>query len=487
MLLVEQHDVAYGATGRCHGLLHSGVRYAVNDKEAAKECIEENKILCKIAPECIENTGGLVVSLPGDDPQYRADLLKNCKEIGIETEEMSSGEALDMEPWINPNTESAILVPDASIDPFLIALENLRDAERHGARSLLHTRVLGFETEKGRIRAVLAENDTGLLHIQCEIAVIAAGGWGNRIGRYAGVKVDLSLSKGSLIVMNRRFTTKVINRCRRPSDADLIIPNGPTSIIGTTSITVPSPDRLTIEDREIEVMLSEGDKVVPGFNGARALRAYAGVRPLYKEPGTNAGGRELTRGFSVLDHEKRDGIKGLVSIVGGKLTTYRLMAEKTADLIAEKLGVKRPCETADLSVYEGEKIPFYSRVERLERISGRNPAEMYCECELVSKKDITEVLNELKGRADLTDLQHRTRLGMGSCQGGFCSQRGIGLMVEHGLFGDGSAHPLLIRFLNRRWKGIIPVLWGDQWREEQLNYGLYATLFNLDRRKPGED
>jgi glycerol-3-phosphate dehydrogenase len=483
-LLVEQHDLAYGATGRCHGLLHSGVRYAVKDPIAAKECLDENRILCKIAPESIEKTGGLVVALEGDDPEYRKKLLAACDSIGMETEEISGKEALELEPWLSPKTESAILVPDCAIDPFLLSLENLRDAERNGARSYLHTRVNGFEIENGQLRAVLAENDDGPIRIECALAVLAAGGWSKALGKAAGAKIGVELSKGSLIVMNRRFTHRVINRCRMPSDADLIIPNGPTSIIGTTSISVPSPDGLVIEDREIDVMLDEGDRMVPGFHGARALRAYAGVRPLSTEGQTAGSGRDVSRGFSVLDHEKREGIRGLVSIIGGKLTTYRLMAEKTADLVCEKLGVTKPCITAQRGLYEGESSPFYSQVDRLERMNGRVPGHMLCECELVGQEDILEILPELKGRADLTDLQHRTRLGMGPCQGGFCSMRAVGLMAQEGMFEKESPHEVLSRFLSRRFKGILPVLWKDQWREEQLNYGLYATLFNLDRRKP---
>ncbi|HOW99222.1 MAG TPA: FAD-dependent oxidoreductase, partial [Deltaproteobacteria bacterium] len=81
--LVEKGDFANGATGACHGLLHSGGRYVVNDKEAASECISENAILRKIAQKCVEKTGGLFVRLPGDSKRYRDAFLKNCEEVGI--------------------------------------------------------------------------------------------------------------------------------------------------------------------------------------------------------------------------------------------------------------------------------------------------------------------------------------------------------------------------------------------------------------------
>ena len=67
VLLIERHDIATGATGRNHGLLHSGARYAVKDSESAEECIRENKILRSIASNCVEDTGGLFITLPEDE------------------------------------------------------------------------------------------------------------------------------------------------------------------------------------------------------------------------------------------------------------------------------------------------------------------------------------------------------------------------------------------------------------------------------------
>src|SRR5512136_2215181 len=75
-VLIEKGDFASGASGRNHGLLHSGGRYAVSDSEAARECIAENKILKKIAPHCIEETGGLFISLPDEGLDYRERFLR---------------------------------------------------------------------------------------------------------------------------------------------------------------------------------------------------------------------------------------------------------------------------------------------------------------------------------------------------------------------------------------------------------------------------
>jgi len=76
-LLVEKGDLTAGTTGRYHGLLHSGGRYAVKDPQAARECIEENRILRRIMPQCIEDTGGFFVVTPWDDPGYAPRFARN--------------------------------------------------------------------------------------------------------------------------------------------------------------------------------------------------------------------------------------------------------------------------------------------------------------------------------------------------------------------------------------------------------------------------
>lgn len=481
VLLLEKHDLAFGATGRCHGLLHSGVRYAVKDPVAARECIEENRIVQKVAPHCTEPTGGLVVELPGDDPTYYDQLRRGCEQAGIACEPLDLAAAFELEPHLNPAVTRMLTVPDASVDPFFLSQENARAAQRDGAMVCTHCEVTGFLRDGRRITGVRFRDEGGEHEVRAAVTVLAAGGWSMPLAALAGVEVNLALSKGSLIIFNRRFCDHVINRCRCPADGDLLIPNGPTSIIGTTSIDVPTADGLVIEDRELEIMFREGEDMVPGFATSRPLRAYAGVRPLYQETG-GGGGREISRGFFVLDHAARDDVPGLVSIVGGKLTTYRLMAEKTADKVCAILGVDHECRTAQIPLRPDEgDIGPYRRFERLAMIGATPPGDIICECEMVDREMIESILPELHGRPELTDIQHRTRLGMGTCQGGMCSYRALGLLAEKGLVPPGRARPVLRRFLEQRFAGIAPVLWGDQLREEALNYGIYATLMGLDR------
>ncbi|MBQ9820404.1 MAG: FAD-dependent oxidoreductase, partial [Bacteroidales bacterium] len=116
-LLIERSDIATGATGRNHGLLHSGARYAVNDAESAEECIRENMILRRIAAHCVEETEGLFITLPEDDLAYQETFIASCLKAGIRAERIDPAEARRMEPSVNPDLIGAVKVPDGSVDP----------------------------------------------------------------------------------------------------------------------------------------------------------------------------------------------------------------------------------------------------------------------------------------------------------------------------------------------------------------------------------
>ena len=484
-ILLEKNELSSGTSGRNHGLLHSGARYAVKDPESARECIAENLILKNIARPCIEDTGGFFLSLPQDSPAYPEDLLRACEKVGIPAEEISVAEVLGKEPALSPHIVRALRVPDGAVDPFRLIRSNVEEAQRLGAKALPHSEVLAIQTRDGNIRGLQARDPrTGEeFRIDCRFIVNAAGIWAGKLVRLAGSSLQVVFSKGSLIVFNKRLVNTVINRCRMPSNGDILVPHGPALILGTTSQTTmeiedPSPD-----ESEVDLLLSEGEKVLPEIHSTRAIRAYAGVRPLIGARESEEDGRTLSRDFLLLDHGEADGMKGLFSIVGGKLTTYRLMAEKTVDSICKAMGNKAPCTTAEKPLPFPEEYSFYDLGSRLQRISDSKSSperrEIYCECELVSKEEILEEVEKLS-YPSLKEVQERTRAGMGPCQGGFCSSRLTALLCEAGKIPPGTSLSLLKHFLEERWKGTRPVLWGPQLKEEQLIQALYAELFNLD-------
>ncbi|MCB0252074.1 MAG: anaerobic glycerol-3-phosphate dehydrogenase subunit A, partial [Anaerolineae bacterium] len=172
---------------------------------------------------------------------------------------------------------------------------------------------------------------------------------------------------------------------------------------------VADPENLRIEPWEVQLMLDEGEKMVPGISKARVLRAWAGVRPLYQE-GFTGESRDATRALTLLDHQQRDGVAGLLTITGGKWTTFRLMAEVTMDAACAQLGVTRPCRTADTQA-PGVEQGHYWLGHRLHEVEeDRLQSELVCECELVTRRMLEHAARS-NPTVTLDDLRRDVRLG----------------------------------------------------------------------------
>jgi glycerol-3-phosphate dehydrogenase len=337
----------------------------------------------------------------------------------------------------------------------------------------------------------------------------------------------------------------VVNRCKLPADGDIIVPIRTVAVIGTTDIHVPDPDVYGIEPHEVALMLEEGEQLVPGISRARVLRAWAGVRPLYKDQDVKDD-RDISRTYKLLDHEARDGVKGLISIVGGKWTTYRLMAAEATDAVAAKLGVTAECrthierlETGDWRLAGGRAIlassfqapaAFLRLGQSLAHVEADHSyGDLICECELVTRDRVLQAIT-VGGAANLDDIRRDTRLGMGPCQGGFCTYRAVALWEEVRGYGASETPPagdppskepprddpprkdrpagtppagdppskeaprddppadqdaaasaaLLRQFLQERWKGLTAITWGDQLRQARLDEIVYLDTLGVD-------
>lgn len=503
-LLLERFDIATGATGRNHGLLHSGARYAVTDRESAEECIRENMILRRIASHCVDETDGLFISLPEDGLEFQAKFVDACRAAGIRADIIDPKEALLLEPSANPAMIGAVRVPDGSVDPFRLTAANVLDAKAHGAEVLTYHEVLDLIREQDRIVGVkVLDRKTGeKTEYRAQIVVNAGGIWGHDIAKKAGVTVNMLPAKGALLIFGHRVNNIVINRCRKPADADILVPGDTICLIGTTSSKVPFEecDNMYVTADEVDLLLREGMKLAPSLEHTRILRAYAGVRPLVASD-DDPSGRSVSRGIVVLDHAKRDGIEGFITITGGKLMTYRLMGEWTTDLICKKLNLSAKCVTAEEKLpgsREEEKVSrklisipamqressIYRHGDMAERVAAETPAQrsLVCECEEVSAGEVEYAINALDVN-NLVDLRRRTRVGMGTCQGELCACRAAGLMAEKGRYCTRRAKEDLTDFLNERWKGMAPVAWGDTLRESEFTMWLYDGVCGLTSKK----
>lgn len=484
-IMVEKQDINAGASGGNHGLLHSGARYIASDPAAARECRDEGAIIKRLAPQCVEDTGGLFVAVKGDDESYIAEFAARCARCGIAAAEVDPKDALEMEPCLSPDTIAVFAVSDASIDPFKLSLDNLAQAGALGTSLLLHHQVVGFEVRGGHIFAVrMRDVRRGTdVRVHADQIVNASGAWAGEVAAMAGARIDMLYSQGSLIISQMRMNERVINRLRRAADADILVPAGTVSIFGTTSKRIDAPGHYRPTTAEIDAMITDGMAMVPKLAQTRFIRAYAGVRPLVRA-GQGADDRAVSRGFTLLDHEK-DGLDNFITITGGKLTTYRLMAQKTADRVCRRLGHSAACRTAL------EPLPASSQARYTEPgltpkmwFKKKDPSDLLlCECEMVPTSVFNEIAASLATnghRPGLREMGQRSRVGKGPCQGSFCSLRMAAHMYNEKMLKDGEGIDELKDFLNERWRGIQPLLWGPAVSQAELHEALHCGLLGLD-------
>jgi glycerol-3-phosphate dehydrogenase len=345
--VVDRGDVITGTSGRTHGLLHSGGRYCVNDAESAVECIDENTILRKIMPQCIEPNGGLFIALNDSDLAYAERFTEAAEACHIPIDELKSDEVLRLEPNVNRQVLVGFMVPDGTFDPLRFALAFAATAKANGARFRLYTEVKSFLMSGTMVTGVhVWDRNTGLEEdIYADVVINAGGPWSGGVAAMAGANVPIRPTPGVMVAYDQRFVNRAINRLNKPGDGDIVLPQRRMVVVGTTSFEVKDPDYVPVTKEQVQMMLERGSALVPAIAQAKMRGAFMATRPLIDSGGS---GRSLSRTFECFDHQETDGVGGLVTIAGGKATTSRAMAEKAADVVCQKLGVSAQCVTKEV-------------------------------------------------------------------------------------------------------------------------------------------
>jgi glycerol-3-phosphate dehydrogenase len=320
----------------------------------ARECMAESLLLRAMVPEAIEYNGGLFVELDDEDAGREAGFVEACRAAGIPARPVTAAEALTMEPALSGSVRGAVWVPDGSFDAYRVPLSFFAAARALGARILPWNEVIGFERNNGRVEAAIVLDRSGETErerrVPADYFVSAAGAWAGRLGAMAGVDVPLTPAAGTMVAVRARLCDRVVSRLRPAGDGDIIVPQRGLSIIGSTHRFALDPEALLPGPGDISYLVRHAAEMIPSFPQAPVYAAWCAARPLagralaVDDPGFSEG-RLLSRDFVALDHAG-DGAGGFCTLIGGKATVLRAMAEKAADLVCASLGVHEPCRSA---------------------------------------------------------------------------------------------------------------------------------------------
>jgi len=354
--LLEQGGLASGTSGRFHGLVHSGARYAVSDPAAASQCADESGVLARIAPGVVRATGGIFALCGDDDPRYVERWEDGTRATGVAAHEITVDEALRREPLLSPTVRRAYLVADAVCEGPALCAALASAARAAGADVRDFHRVEDFLGDGPTFRGVRATDVRSgePVRLESRLVVLAAGPWCGEILARAGLSLSLDLLRGAMVALDGPPLRTAVNRLHPPADGDIALPRGRLTIAGTTSIPSDRPDDRRVSDEEVVLVRDRIFAMLPGLRSGTTRHAWSAVRPLFQAEGVRGSGRgdvhAWSRDFSVIDHRARDGRGGLLTVVGGKLTTFRLMAEKASDAACRQLGVTAACRTAETAL-----------------------------------------------------------------------------------------------------------------------------------------
>ena len=385
VLLIEKGEVGRGTTSASTRLIHGGLRYLEHfEFGLVRESLREREILLRIAPHLVRP---LAITIPIYKRNKRGrvtiragmvlyDLLSWGKSLPRH-QMFSRAETLQRWPGLNPEgLVGAALYYDAQVEfPERLVAENVRSACEFGAEVLTHTRVTNVAVADGKVSGVeFVAEDGDKQFAEAHVVINAAGPWIDQVLEQLSIDSPKLIggTKGSHIIVPP-FPTAPVNAIYVEARSDgrpiFIIPWNKLYLIGTTDVRFEGdPDEVRCELWEIDYLLSETNFAFPGaqLTPASIIEIYSGVRPLPVT--TDKDEQSITRRHFIREHPR---LPNLLSIVGGKLTTYRSLAEQCVDTIFRKLGKQPPpCTTqiTRISSGSGTRARIVSEVdERAER------------------------------------------------------------------------------------------------------------------------
>ncbi|HLL84306.1 MAG TPA: glycerol-3-phosphate dehydrogenase/oxidase [Longimicrobium sp.] len=519
VLMLEKRDVASGASGANSGMIHGGVRYLRYDRKVtALACIDSGYIQ-RIVPHLLfripfiypltakdtKNPSALERAVAyGSEVYLGAYDLYQPHKRGKQSVRLTAEEVYELEPGIKRNLIGGLSIDEWGIDAWRLCTLNAQSAQRHGATVLTHTQVMGFlRGQGGAVEGVqVRDARTGRsASYRAKLVVNVAGAWAPKVASLAGVTVRMRPGKGVHLTIDRRLSNYGVFAHAVDGRQIFVMPHGDTSVIGTTDDDYyGDPDDLTVTEDEVKYLVEGIESAVPAIRQARIVRAWAGLRTTLFAYGKLED--DLSREHAIYDHAG-EGAPGFLTLIGGKLASYRAQSQEFTDLAARRLGNEQSCRTHLEPLPGGERFPntadlareyalpetvvgrmayrHGANAEQICELAAAQPAMrgLLCRCEQTTYAEAVYCLREENVRK-LTDLQKRCRVTLGPCQGARCAGEAAALFARERNLSTPEAHRELRDLLQARFGERRPILDGVDLAQEELNRGNFLSTGNLD-------
>jgi glycerol-3-phosphate dehydrogenase len=498
--LFEREDWGAGTTGASTRMIHGGVRYLLYDIPTTRISSQDAGRIRGIAPHLTWRIPFLWPVYPGGRFMREAtEAFLSAYDVhavakgGLRHSRLTAAEARGLEPGLAPDVQGALTLDEWGCDVYRLAALNALDAKERGAHVFAHTEVVAVLRSGRDVRGVRVRDriSGGERDVEARAVINAGGPWVPAVAQLADASVPMRPGKGVHVTFERRIGNYGLILEGVDGRTMFLVPHGAETIVGTTDDDYygdASHVDLTITRDEVEYVIEAAARALPQARQWRPLRAWAGIRNTVFEWGVGSDG--LSRRHEVIDHGARDGIAGLLSIVGGKLAAYRIQAEETVDVALRQLGRAHvACSTGETPLPGAEPAPDFVALAReiplppaaLERIwrrvgsrirrvfDGATPSDLapICRSEAVTAAEIRYAV-EVEGCRTLDDLFRHAHVGAGGCDGSDCAATSAQLLMELLDWSPDTMRSELEQFRDNRWIQRRPVLRGAQLAAEEL-------------------
>lgn len=356
-LLLDKEDFAYGTTARSTRLIHGGFRYLQHfEFGLVRDDMREREILLKIAPHLVHPLPFLIPLLKPADRFVMAmgtllyDILSFDKSLPGR-KHFSREKTLEMEPGLKlEGLRGSYRYHDCQIwFTERLCTENAISAAENGAVVLNHAKVVGIIKDGDTVHGVKVQDViTGKeFQVASRMVVNAAGHWMDSVASmiFNQPKKMVRRTKGIHLLTPRLSNNALVLFAKSDGRLWFVIPWEKYSLVGTTDTDYTKDlDAIYAEKEDIAYLMNEAQRAFPALKSDDIYYTYAGLRSL---PYTgDERPSNVSRAHKLIDHEKIDGIKGIISVLGGKITGYRGIGEEVVNTVCERLDIKSPCETA---------------------------------------------------------------------------------------------------------------------------------------------
>ncbi|MBK9546791.1 MAG: glycerol-3-phosphate dehydrogenase/oxidase [Dehalococcoidia bacterium] len=443
--LFEATDFGFGTTWRSTKLIHGGLRYLEHgDVRLVRESLRERSWLLQTRPYLVTPQRLFLPMLPWTRrPGWQLriglaayDLLALYR--GVPKHRALRREKLrELAPYLPGSAGGGFSFYDARIHaPERLALELALEARRLGAVIANHTRVVSVTSDGKRVTGVVVEAEGEAHAIPTRAVINAAGPWVDAVNEHGGLPgVELlGLTRGTHIVFEPEQPLgrdAVFSNTKRDGRVFFAVPQGPLLLVGTTDDRFDGdPSSIRPSSCDVDYLLEEAQELLPGMGLTRdRIRyAYAGLRPLQRVKGGPEAA--ISRRHAVVPHAKHGGPEGMYSVVGGKLSTFRPLAEEAAAL----LGPPRKRKTDNSPVAPRwnlvlKETPLSLHQKHHLRIYGPAIAEVLALgmeplCEhagaIAGEVRYVATTEEVKSLADI--MMRRTGISWSACRGLCCAE-----------------------------------------------------------------